>query len=480
MGMTMSTYAVFNSLIRGRSDKDFDFVRKAINPFNLYAIILHDPEKHREFHQFLTEKFAELHVITGDKLLFFALVDPPESWLLDVAGRECYQKLKNVETRVMLSDNTIKTHDPGITAFSLATNLNIPIVDLPCIVVTNYFKSDHFLWFKTCSEHIGEQLQTLALAASYKKELRFDPKRGEALLRIIQRDKLNLCKGSGNQILQDDLAEVIFDSLSFSVVNSDADFSNKQRAIQKVKKILHKSSQELKKEKQSFEESDSDKIDKICIALLSKLAQLSSLPSSTLLNSIPIDSNLLEIETQYILRSALMVDNLFFNEQNGLIHRNEGFDFSLNVVGFAKVFENELNLSIVHWIRKKLGISLPAYFNKHQPTITAKILPDFQDPKAIDFNKKSSGNWHPPGIGQSILACNKIKKRSGLPKKWDQANWNILYENWRVIAKERNPAAHTGFVCSISAQAVKNAIEKLAENQIFDKMYHMKCKYRGD
>ncbi|MCX7770674.1 MAG: hypothetical protein N2202_06275 [Proteobacteria bacterium] len=43
----------------------------------------------------------------------------------------------------------------------------------------------------------------------------------------------------------------------------------------------------------------------------------------------------------------------------------------------TKVFERELNLSIVHWIRKELGIRLPGYFNKPQPDVRALCLKSF-------------------------------------------------------------------------------------------------------
>ncbi len=109
----------------------------------------------------------------------------------------------------MVSNGATISTDPGISAFSLALNLGIPTDDLPCVVVTNYFNSKHLLWFKTCSEHINKQLEILGYKASRHRELKFHPsgfrQRIELLSRVIQLDEIDLCNGSGNKILTEDI-----------------------------------------------------------------------------------------------------------------------------------------------------------------------------------------------------------------------------------------------------------------------------------
>jgi hypothetical protein len=154
------------------------------------------------------------------------------------------------------------------------------------------------------------------------------------------------------------------------------------------------------------------------------------------------------------------------------------YDFTPAVVCLAKVFEREANLSLVHWIRKELGVSLPTYFNKPQPGIVAKLRPDIPNARPIDFNANRSGQWLAPGMGQSELGCLELAK-TRLPVGWDNTSWDLLLSHWKVIRQRRNEAAHVHLVTEGPAFEVKAAIEALAASRIFDRMCEMKTEYRG-
>ncbi|HVQ37618.1 MAG TPA: hypothetical protein VMS31_08795, partial [Pyrinomonadaceae bacterium] len=129
MGMPISTYTVLRGLATGDLDSyERNAARKALASFRLFAFIIHDPDAHPDFDRFLSHNFDEFDYITGPHLLFFALVDPPREWLRHAAGRGYYEKIKAWETEQMLRpDHAIVSADSGLTAFTLANSLNIPV-----------------------------------------------------------------------------------------------------------------------------------------------------------------------------------------------------------------------------------------------------------------------------------------------------------------------------------------------------------------
>lgn len=148
MGMPITTYNVLDTLTKSRPESyEIGPVNEALEPFNLFAFIIHDPEAHPDFDQTINSVFTRLDLSTGGNLLFFALVDPPQIWL-DQGGRNpgrdrpYYRELSSHnQARKTLRElhdpgNVITSTDKSITAFSLATSLGISYDDLPCLIIT--------------------------------------------------------------------------------------------------------------------------------------------------------------------------------------------------------------------------------------------------------------------------------------------------------------------------------------------------------
>jgi hypothetical protein len=226
MGMPISNYTVLKALgDKKASPNEYEkrTALAALSPFNLFAFIIHDPEEHHDFGRILSFAFDRLDFVTGEKLLFFALVDPPSDWLAHARHRPYYKRLNYWdhanhrssnenpparETNELLDPkNAILSGDKSATAFSLANSLGIPIEKLPCIVVTPNFSDERFLWFRTCPEHLEEQLTKLAYLAA-RNNTSFDAIRGE---------NLDLCNGFGDKSLEGNLAKALSDVLSFII-----------------------------------------------------------------------------------------------------------------------------------------------------------------------------------------------------------------------------------------------------------------------
>ena len=147
----------------------------------------------------------------------------------------------------------------------------------------------------------------------------------------------------------------------------------------------------------------------------------------------------------------------------------ELIDYTPVAICLAKVFEREINLSIVHWIRQDLGVDLPGYFNKHQDQVDAIFShPGIRD---IDFNKSGTNNrWNPPAIGESQLAYRQVAQQM---QNWFNPPDNFL-ENWDTIRKVRNQAAHTEYVGQESVRTIQHTLNQLVQGDIFTTLFKMK------
>lgn len=475
MGMPISNYTVLKALGDKRASPH-EYEKRtaldALSPFNLFTFIIHDPEEHLDFGRQISRSFDRLDFVTGDKLLFFALVDPPQDWLHHGRSRRYYERLTSWETKELLNpDNAILSADKSTTAFSLANSLGIPSENLPCIVVTPDFSDERFLWFRTCPEHLEEQLTKLAYLAA-RNYTSFD---------AIREENLDLCNGSGDKSLEGNLAKALSDVLSFIIAGNSSDSWLRRQALEQAQETISKLHAALSKLKSNFQESNAEEMDKLCLNLASFISHLNTKKDLKLDDFIPVSKEFFENDSYQILKTAHRVFNLLVSEQDEAGHSlelKESLDFTPGIICLAKVFEKEANLSVVHWIRKELGISLPSYFNKHQPYFQAKLTPSFRGGREIDFNVKRGGKWLAPGIGQSEIACKELSQ-SRLPQGWDASSWDLLLTNWQAIREKRNEAAHTEMVDESSLVIVKNSLMNLSLSHIFEKFYRMKTEYSG-
>src|SRR5687768_6103868 len=122
MGMPISSYTVLSALADQNGPFDHHTAQRTLNNFNLLAFIIHDPDAHADFHRTLAHKFDKLDYVTGEKLLFLALVDPPRDWRSHARGRDYYRCLMReydgVTAQLLNPENAPRSRNPSITAFT--------------------------------------------------------------------------------------------------------------------------------------------------------------------------------------------------------------------------------------------------------------------------------------------------------------------------------------------------------------------------
>lgn len=475
MGMPISSYTVLKTIAAGGSAWENETVDRALAPFSLYAFIIYDPVTHHDFGQTLATEFDYLDHITGNRLLFFALVDPPVEWLSHARHRRYYSAITAWEAHELASPaNALRSQDPSLTAFGLSQSLGIPYDSLPCILVANNFRSKSFFWFKTCSEHVERQLAQLGYIATRftGQSQRDDPV--DALMKGQDTSAFDLCAAHGEGKLPSSLAQALSDFLSYLVAGQHSDPLAREGAAQQARAAITHLYAQLQSEKGShLNEITLQRLGNRSVQILSLFALLHQDTSDDLYGFVPIRQEYLERESQLILRTAYKVTQLLFAEQDRAVDfvLEATDDFSPGVIGLAKVFEREINLSIVHWLRKEQGVDLPTYFARHQPGKTARV-------EDINLNSQRDGAWLPPELGRAEMAFRK-HSNARLPVGWTHKERDGLLEHWKTIRERRNDAAHDRVVHQDAVNTVLDSLAKLGTDNYFQRMYDMKCEFRG-
>ena len=455
MGMPITTYNVLGALVDG-GKYEIQIARDVLDSFSVFAFIIHDPDadkhsafgwRNRDFDKTINTNFDYLDHLTGGSLLFFALVDPPEKWLSHADSRPYYKHLLDRE-------NAITSNDRSITAFSLAKSLKIPYEELPCLVVTPRFSEKQVVWVRTCADQVRNQLSWLGYRAEQSRRIGAV----ESFFNDV-RNEINLCEGSGLTVLESSLAEALTDVMSF-IIEADRTWSNScsRDRVQNTLAQLNETLRNLKGSKAL----NNEELENLCAKIVSFEAHLNSQANLNLNDFIDIDKTLLEVESQLILTTAHMVTDLFKQSNRGMI------DYTAPIICLAKIFEREMNLSVIHWIRESLGITLPDYFNKFQPEIEAIYR---KTGRHIDFNILREGTqdeWLPPGLGVSWHVYQQLAKNRDGIRNWVPENIEKDFlRDWHTIQVTRNRAAHTEFMNEQNSTNVKDALNRLSQNRVF-------------
>jgi hypothetical protein len=151
------------------------------------------------------------------------------------------------------------------------------------------------------------------------------------------------------------------------------------------------------------------------------------------------------------------------------------------VICLTRLFENEIRLSVTQWLRKELGITMPKFFNRYQPgkkAIYEVQLPGQLNPKRVNFNKSNEWlQWQPPPIGQTYYSFEQ-KNPDNILDALNRGDISILKPKWNEIVKLRNRCVHAEHLDKNYALNIIDALNKLADSKIFDKLHQLECRFR--
>jgi hypothetical protein len=455
---------------RNMHSTDVQIFIRSLRKFKLFAFVIHDPKAHADFHNYLGKVFDFLDFTTGANLLFFALTDPPSEWSARAQSRKYYRSILAFQNmhHEKIFEQPENTNNPSLSAQALATALGIRFEDLPVIVVTNNLSGKIFKWCKTSKERLKDQLNELGHMAYLIKNNAYEFDYNNFLINRHSASTDHFSHFDQKELTMT-LAKALSDVLALiRVSNNDMthDYSVAERQATVAVKSLVSAIREHK-ENQILDDDSAEIFDQLNVQLAAFLSVANQ--NREMDSLVDIEFNYLENESQIMLQTAMSVSKLFSSNSKIICNVFGGspdYDYTSVGICLAKMMELEFNLSIVHWMREKLGITMPDYFNKYNPSChVVNYIPDnigLPNPQAINFNKGYTHNsqWVAPGIGQSRLCFESMVRKDvygGKPDFVDENILNKLIDYWREIAHIRNNFAH-------SAIAHKSTLDKLTSH----------------
>ena len=450
--MPISSYKVLRFLadLTSANCEDDRKLWDVVSAFRLLAVVLHDPKRHTQLHHRLSSRFERLDRVTGQRLLFFALVEVDDQWRRKAERRHYFS---TIEQRLNISyARATPTHsvDPELSAVSSALELGIPANDLPCVVVFEGGARE-FCWIQTCASSIEPQLETLALAA-HDMDSR-ETGRFESIDDYLADYDLGARASAVDETgsVAQSLASVLAPSTDHLDLCRDS----------------IRSKWEMFQEALSSAQLDSSEtLNEVARSALTLGMMIALSHGGTVQEEWPWPPrDLWELEAAASLATAMRLRTLDDMESVAPI-----------VICYGRAFEAEINLSIVQALRQQLGVQMPEYFGRCQSGVSA--IADVEiggRQRRVNLNAKRAGRWMPPGLGQSEMVARAL----GVGDLFTPANWQLLLQRWAIIRRHRNSAAHPGLVEPSSVDACHQALHDLNQNEVLGVVLGIKAIMRG-
>lgn len=490
MGYPITSYTIIKNLSRQRktSQKEFEYryVREALQDFKLFAFILFDPEVDAEFGAFLGNIFESLDRKSGKDLLFFALVDPPENWLKNAAARDYYSAIQQyVAAGVFKENNTIRTKEASRTVKLICSTLGLDYNDLPVMVVTEDFTCRAFRGIKTCIESIESQLITLGEIAHMRGQ-------GLRRLRLIdvafEKESVEI----DWKMEFESLADLLNSLISCLAAVSYQDDCLREQAQREAIILLNSWFKQLERLKQSLgrypgnEDSLVGSIEELSTSMSNSISTLRSYTDEP--QMVTIDETCLDWQSSLWLQSAQRVRDffqcdarMFLKSARPELSTQFTPEYTPVLMPLAKVFENEIRLSIVQWLRTLLDnpIEMPTFFNKLCTEPGVSGVHTFGN-KVVHFNTKYRGAWRPPELGKTRVSfVQRITHEAKIPPHFTRVELNVLSEEWEIILEERNRAAHTNLIGIEDVFRMETSLSRLSSKRVFQSFAQLKNDLSG-
>lgn len=456
---------------------------RVLNQFNVFAFILHDPESHPEFDVFLDNAFCELDTMTGERLLFFALVNPGREWLARREQFPFHRRVRQFEYRAAdLRVKPLFTSDPSASAYALSWALGIPPDQLPVMLVTNNLRDRSYLCTSTSVYTLRDQLNYLREVS--QRKVYDNLELSNQLMNIHGFEDLREYHQTLDiPYLDSSLADTLSNVLSFIYTAGDNHEGGNRLARYRVDKVLNDLQKAMKNKKKELTESETAISDIETIGI--QIGYLISILTGGHFhqnNLLGIDRRFLEKDSWRMITTAINVREYL----SGLGMHRPGFepDFSSAAICLAKFFEREVNLSFVHWIRRYLGVHLPMYFDRYEPNLNAMYVPDnmnYPDPLPVDFNRGNTGYWRPPSLGQSRVCVDSISRKEVFETNFHYTRINVVRDfinQWVEFKKIRNRASHPPALSYEEVRRMEESISVMNRADIFRSMHKMKNNFR--
>lgn len=501
MGFPVNNFTVLSTLAKGMLKKiPFDFIedhvfeeihRKIID-FDAFAVVVHDPSRHKEFDEYIKEEFYTLHRLTGKNLLFFSLVQPPEEWL-EETGSDGFGLSRNFLTNWNIGPQyrNISSIDDSID--TLTEVFRVRLGTAPLVLLFKSFLDKRVFVFDTGVDTLEQQFRLIAREVDQNPLVQVDG------LAEIMRARYGASLYYSLQTYASPIIELL-DQMVTEITYKGGNYSpDKVKAylIGKFLQVTNEFRRFLQKGAKYPDEYEPNPEE------IAELHERNSSYARMMLNIKNVsyrEDQLVEKMKVYFdedsivyLRTAASVKQAL--EDVGRQAGVDSLDYACIGIEYGRAFENEMNLSLAHFVREQLEIQLPEYFYRYEEGVIAKMIAygangefeiDFN--KVNNFNVVQGRNWSPVMLGNILKAIDSImdpdmiylNAQNKLTEIFGDAKLQILKEEWGKIKNIRNKCAHTAQVALNDIHLMERAFDRLYQAGIFGILASMKNKYRND
>lgn len=451
----INSYEGLKNFLHFPNDTDNPYSR-VLSQFKLFGIIVYDPNLHNDFHQLLQNGFERFDRHTGDKVLYFTTAQPPEGW----HERNNYRSYHTVLENLNKPDNE---KDSTIDVYGFCNYLELDFNNLPLILLSDNLNSRKFISIKTNAQLLAEQFELISefcdrVRTPFNIETDLDFKN---LVR-------NLNDGQNNFYINRaaSIAEAMVDL--FTLEDENLQEKVFKEFIEKMNRRINYFRSKLRENEENY--FAYERIEQLAIFFATSLAKICSRRYG---NTNPI----IALSDGYEHESYILQDTLN-SIQEFLSTNNSNVDYSIGVIPLSKIFEIEVNLSFVQYVRESLDIEMPTYFNKFYPSSHDYNIRTSLKAPYVNFNQKTKSNdFLPPAIGQTKFIVNYYYRNNRLPKVFN-ANFQDFLRQWDIVHEIRNKAAHSSRVNIEDYNKVLSAFERIQNRGYAQNIIELKNQIR--
>ena len=466
MGFPMTRYALLSKLMRkemgrtkGRDAVDEERAMGIPREYSLYAFVLcnHNDEA---FRNHITDLFSDLDRHTGKNLLFASLVKPNS----DV--RYTLEQFCNIgdslsATSQYAIDDNLYQH-ALLEAFQMSSN------DLPSIVLTTSLKSNHWYVIRVADSY--QCMHWLEVFKGYADDIadNFPVSIEDVLNRRISQST-----SSGSWYAVEgapicDLLSAVESAAAMSMMRAGYRNSNKDYAHDIFDEVCDRLINYIDiNDAEDAEEKIKKEEKKGIIVSLVKYLQALTVEMTIRRPRIQYDH-----EIRMGLRHMLEPETLRYIQMFEILSNNREMqsmeDHTVLCSLIHKIFESEINASILQLMRKQIRIPMPEFYDK--------FFPDRKDcyVKNVNLNRYLKGNpkkYVSPGLGNACFAFNALSEDDEFRDLLSSygisdGNREILINLWQCISEIRNREAHCQTITGEQYHEIRCAVNDVMKDYL--------------
>lgn len=429
--------------------------RERFLDFPIQATVLYSPAQ-KDFAEAFKDLFFNLHKLTGEYVVFFAVLDPPQEWIEDIRLSDNYEWWKDFQPDTDLS------YDDRILTMELARRFGLEWEQLPALIVSNDLWQSEYITTSTSANEIESQFRALTQLVKSEYQTQRPPieRIREALDDIRKVSTLQTYPAASNLFHFYNAAELYkvqprrFDTIAQQAYRS---------AIGNLSRFRRRDPINVWTLREEFAWSSALSTSMGMMIVPAYVSREKSRITSQEFQFPDIEH--LEEDSQIMIKTAFYISKF---------QKSRHFDdFTPSAQGVWKAIELEANYSVIQAARKARGIDVSKYYGLYQSDFKgdSRVRASFPDGRnsTTDINRvdRDIPKYHKKLMfmeAQTVVQhmSNNMNENfdnimqtcfgDTIPKQW--------FDDWSTIHHMRNPSSHTVPLSEYDLQALTSIINR--------------------